>query len=378
VALPKILRDLLALPTVAFVEDAVLDYLCRACQSLAGVSCRTDRFGNLLVRYRHRPRAGTPLAFSAHVDHPGFVAQRMVSRRTLRASFRGGVAAEYFRGAKVRFFSGGRWVRGRVRRVARVREVYRLVGTMRLPEETLVDVEHPVERNSPGMWDLPEPALRGDIVTARGCDDVAGAAALLALLQRLSRRRSRAEVYCLFSRAEEVGFIGAIAACKAGTIPRRVPIISIETSSDRGGGATVGDGPILRVGDRASTFDPALTGFCQAVAERLARRRRTFRYQRKLMAGGTCESTAFMAYGYASTGICLALGNYHNMDVRRRRIASERISLSDWKRMVDWFEALVTDRDGYRPGGTDLRREMERRFNRWRKELRRCAAHGGR
>ena len=31
------------------------------------------------------------------------------------------------------------------------------------------------------------------------------------------------------------------------------------------------------------------------------------------MPGGACEATAFSAYGYESTCLCLPLGNYHNM-----------------------------------------------------------------
>ncbi|RMF78830.1 MAG: hypothetical protein D6744_09705 [Planctomycetota bacterium] len=364
--LPRILRDLLNLPTAAFAEHAVLDYIRDACAKLAGVSCTTDRYGNLLARYRRNPPRGvTPLAFSAHTDHPGFVARKMRDARTLHADFRGGVFAEYFPGARVRFFSGGEWVFGKVLEVTRPRETKRSDGAKRRPQEVTVRVTRAVEPGSPGMWDLTDAALKGDIVHARGCDDVAGAAALLALLERLSRKQAAAETYCLFTRAEEVGFIGAIAACKARTLPRRVPIIAIETSSARGGGAEIGAGPVLRVGDKASVFTPGLTNYCGRVAERLAKRRKSFQYQRKLMAGGTCESTAYIVYGYQATGICLALGNYHNMDVDRGKISAETISLRDWKQMVDWFEALALDRPGYTRSAEPLRDELEKRFHRW-------------
>ena len=365
--LPKILKEMLNLPTAAFVEHAVLDFVHGLCRDLPGVKCSTDRFGNLLARYRHNPPQGVPtLAFSAHTDHPGFVAREMLDKRTLRADFRGGVFADYFSGMRVRFWSGGRWVSGKVLEVTRTKEVYRLIGKMRLPEEVTIRVSQPIEANSPGMWDLPDATLKGDTVHARGCDDIAGAAGMLALLQRLSKKKASADVYCLFTRAEEVGFIGAIAACKAGTLSRRVPIIAIETSSARGGGAEIGAGPVLRVGDKASVFTPELTSFCHLVAERLAKRRKSFQYQRKLMAGGTCESTAFCVYGYRATGICLALGNYHNMDVDRQRIAAETISLRDWKQMVDWFEALVLDRPGFGVASDEMRADLERRFEGWR------------
>lgn len=366
-ALPRVLREMLALPTAAFVETAVLDYVCGMCGKMSHTDLSEDGHGNLLVRYRRQPpRKTRPLVFSAHTDHPGFVAHEMLDRRTLRAEFRGGVYVEYFDGAGVRFWSDGRWVRGRVLEVTRTKDVYRLIQKMRMPEEAIVRVAYAVSPGAPGMWDLPDPSLKGGKVYARGCDDIVGCAAMLALLERLVTKKVRAEVYCLFTRAEEVGFIGAIGAARDGTIPRGLPIVAIEASSARAG-AGIGDGPVLRVGDKASIFTPGLTAFCGRVATELARRRKSFRFQRKLMDGGTCESTAYAVYGYDVTGICLALGNYHNMDTDKRRIALEYVSLNDWKRMVDWFEALVMDPAGYdgSAAGDALRRDFEKRFKDW-------------
>lgn len=360
-ALPKVLKDLLSLPTAPFVEGAVMEYIKRACGRLPGVSVRHDRHGNLLARYRHQPPAGPPLAFVAHTDHPGFVAQEMVDRRTLRAAFRGGVKPEYFNKAPVRFWSKRRWVKGRVLKLSKATRVTDVVGWAWRPEEALIRVATDVAPGSPGMWDLPDTALRGDLVAARNCDDAAGCAAMLTMLQRLSRKRARAEVYCLFTRAEEVGFVGAIAAARAGTLPKRVPVISIETSSILPN-APQGAGPILRVGDRAAVFSPPLIAFCERVARALSQRRKGFVFQRKLMDGGTCEAVPFLAYGYEAAGICVALGNYHNMDKRREKVASETISLKDWQGMVDWFEALVLDRGGRAEGWHAIRERLDARY----------------
>jgi hypothetical protein len=48
------------------------------------------------------------------------------------------------------------------------------------------------------------------------------------------------------------------------------------------------------------------------------------------MDGGTCESSAYCQRGYDATGICIALGNYHNMNVRRKRIGPEYVDLRLW------------------------------------------------
>jgi endoglucanase len=76
-------------------------------------------------------------------------------------------------------------------------------------------------------------------------------------------------------------------------------------------------------------------------------------HQRKLMAGGSCEATAFGALGYEATGLCLALDNYHNMvDIdgvrsgkRRPRLAPEAIALSDFNGLVDLLSAVAVGLD---------------------------------
>ncbi len=361
--IPKILRDLLGIPTASFVEQYILAYLEQACSKLPGVSLQSDRYGNLLATYRNKPPKTTPVAFSAHMDHPGFVSIEMRDDRHVLADFRGWVESSYFLGSKVRFWSRDHWVSGTVVDILKEVDAYRMIGRTARPEQVLVRVVGPVAPNSPGMWDLPEPLEAEGRVHARGCDDVAGVAALLALLDRLSKANASAEVHCLFTRAEEVGFIGAIGAAKAHTIGKKTPIIAIETSKELAN-AKQGDGPILRVGDKSSVFTPALTNFCERVAKRLGEERKEFMWQRKLMDGGTCESTAYLAYGYEATGICVALANYHNMDTQRQKIASESVHLRDWKNMVDWFEAIVLDPVGYEPGKADsMRDDFDQRFD---------------
>jgi endoglucanase len=230
-----------------------------------------------------------------------------------------------------------------------------------MPREALITVRKEVPADALGMWDLPDAALKGDRVVARGCDDLAGVAAMLTMLQRLSKKRVKADVYCLFTRAEETGFVGATGAIQARTLPRRVPVISIETSSALVH-AKIGDGPIIRIGDRMCVYTPAFADFACRVAQGLAKRRKRFIFQRKLMDGGMCEAAAFGVHGYQVLGICLALGNYHNMDTQRKKIASEWVSLRDWHGMVDLFEALVLDDRG--PGTPDnaLRQLIEKIF----------------
>ena len=350
----KILTDVLSLPTAPFAEHAVIDYVRKFCKRPADLSLTEDRAGNLLVRYRHgRATVKHPVCLTAHVDHPGFVAERMTGPQTLRARWRGGVRRSYFVGTRVRFLVDGRWIRGVVKSVrARGRG-----GDARV-ETANVAIGSQVPEGALGMWDLAGPRIGRRFIRAAGCDDLAGVAGMLCCIETLCRRRPAGECFFLFTRAEEVGFIGALAACRLKTIPARCIVVAVETSSELPS-ARIGDGPVLRVGDRLSIFTPSATAFCRTVADALAKRDKLFTYQRKLMDGGTCESSAYCDFGYRATGVCLALGNYHNMDVKRRRIAPEYVSTRDFENLVKWFVALAESGKSYADHDADFRARLK-------------------
>lgn len=355
-----ILREVLSLPTAPFAEHKVIAYIERFCARRKPLMLARDAAGNVLVHLQQgKRRVAHPVCITAHLDHPGFVADRMMAKNRLRAFWRGGVPPEYFPDARVRFDVDGRWIRGRVRSTRTVlRDGQRRVDT------AVIDVPAAVPSGSAGMWDFPDPVIRGTRIHARGCDDLAGAAAMLCAIETLVRRRHPCDAYFLFTRAEEVGFIGAIAAAKSGTIPRQCCVVAMETSAERPH-AKMGDGPILRVGDRASTFTPAATGWCHRVARELAAADSSFIYQRKLMDGGTCESSAYCTLGYDATGLCVALGNYHNVDAKRKKLGPEYVDLRDLENMVKWFIALARTPHSYTGHDDTLAtrlRELERNY----------------
>jgi len=332
----RILSDLLATPTAPFAEHLVLERIERFCDRREGVTAKRDAVGNLLVHVRRGKRKiARPVAITAHLDHPGFVADAMTGKKRLRAFWRGGVPKEYFVGGKVRFYVDGKWVKGTIRSIKTVK----LLGRERV-DTVAVDVPGEIPSGSIGMWDFPDPTIRNDRIYARGCDDLAGAGAMLAAIDVLVRRKYACDAYFLFTRAEEVGFVGAIAACRLRTIPKKCYVVAMETSSELPN-AQMGDGPILRVGDRASTFTPEVTAHCHRVARELAATDKRFKYQRKLMDGGTCESSAYRTLGYDATGLCIALGNYHNVNAKRKKLGPEYVHLEDFDNVVKWFVELA-------------------------------------
>jgi endoglucanase len=369
----RIAARTLSRPTAPYREGAVIAWVRAWAAGVPHVAVRADRDGNLELRRRGVSANRSPLVLAAHMDHPGFRALRSRPRRRggveVDALFLGGVRPECFAGSPVRFHDAdGRELRARVVGVRRARGALRA----RLHAKAFVPA------GALGVWDLP-PFRRAsrdpDLLETRAADDLAGVAAVLALLEAVDRidPQRAVDVRGLFTRAEEVGFVGALAVARGRRLPRGARVVAIEASKALAH-APQGAGPIVRVGDRTSVFDDALTRWIARVAAELESRRAGFRWQRRLMDGGTCESTAYQQYGYRCAALCLPLGNYHNMSDRRPdTIAAESIRLSDLVGLVRLFEAMVRrDADCPRPRSPDpLRARLDRRFRAAAHELRR-------
>jgi endoglucanase len=80
------------------------------------------------------------------------------------------------------------------------------------------------------------------------------------------------------------------------------------------------------------------------------------------MPGGTCEATVYDAYGFKAASICVALGNYHNMDQERKRIGPEYIDINDWESMVKLFVRVAREGYSHEPGLLRLKERVEKRF----------------
>lgn len=354
------LHEVCSLPTAPFAEGHVVRYI-EAFAKRRRLKLSRDEHGNMLIELPSRSR-GPRWVFTAHMDHPGFVATRMRDARTLETAFRGWVFAEYVKGAKVRFFDGNREVSGVVQSVT--------LGDERpVPVSAAVKVSRPVAPNAPGMFDQGEARTKGKRFLSRAIDDLGGLAGALQMLDDLRRKPPAAPVALLLTRAEEEGFVGAIAASIKPKLLRRTDrIIAIETSAMQPY-APQGAGVIIRVGDKTSIFNSQLTYFLTQQAEALAKRDKTFKYQRALMPGGTCEATVYDMYGFTAGAICIPLGNYHNMDRAKKRIGPEYIDLGDWRNMVKLFVQVARNGHTFEPGHGPLKQRLERRFGKLKRFL---------
>jgi len=308
-SLLALIRSVLAQPTAPFHEDAVRAEVLMQLAQCPHVRVSRDAFGNVVAQYQ-RGTAVPRYAFAAHMDHPGFVGDE----------FLGGVPEEY-RAKKPPTRDFGAFA----------------------------------------MWDLPAFELKDGRIHSRACDDLINCGTILALFRELEDAQTEASVLGLFTRAEEVGFVGAIQLAQAGLVPREVTIVSLECSSERSPGAgRMGEGVIIRVGDKTSIFDDGATRALTSLAVESK-----IPHQRCLMSGGTCEATAFQLYGYRTAALCVALGNYHNC-APETTIAPEFVSVEDVQGLVRLLVAASTIRAAPDPI-VDLRERLEKGLEKYRR-----------
>jgi endoglucanase len=363
-----LLYELTAIPTAAGREHRVIAWVTRWVGRRKNLKLRCDEHGNLLITQAgadasvdHGPK---PIFLTAHLDHPAFVVSRVVDPRTLELEFRGGVRAECFPGKEVEIFDAadGKWY-GKITDLETATPFQKV--TVRLVRRCVSLAPGDV-----GRWRLrgrgSRPTVVAGLFYAPACDDLAGAAAALAVLDNLRRRPRFSHVGLLLTRAEEVGFVGAIGAARSGTVPRDARLICLETSRSFAE-SPIGGGPILRVGDRMTVFSPGLTNLLGQILREHERVHPGFRWQRKLMPGGACEATAFAEYGYHATCICLPLGNYHNMTdcslpegaKPTGGIGPEFISVADYAGLVEMLRICIEKMD---VDQSPLRGSLEARF----------------
>lgn len=323
---------LMACPTAPFHEGGVRAVVETICAE-HGLSTQRDTFGNVIVRLGSR-RQGRPIAFAAHLDHPGFAITKRLGPGRWEVQFNGGVPDRYFRpGIPLELHPG---------------HIPAKLGSRRHRTEQRFEVRSPQRADAApefGVWDLPEFSIRRGQIHGRACDDLIGVTAALGALIDLQRRKVGVHALALISRAEEVGFQGALTLAESGLIPKDTLLVSLETSREMPP-VKMGEGVIVRVGDRSSIFGSNATRYLTEIASELAAAKPSLAYQRALMSGGTCEATAYQEYGYETGAVCIALGHYHNC-APKDKIAAEFVSIDDLHSMTRLLSAAAEGLPGY-------------------------------
>ena len=348
-----ILRDLGDRPAAPFHEHAPAQYILRQLTDM-GLSPFRDDFGNVIVHHSNSRTADPPIAFVAHMDHPGFEIEAVDDEGPLGIALGGVPEVSIARPADVLLLlPDGRRIQ------ARTSPLNPDARRVRFELNEYVELVPPV----PVVFDLPDFELDGGLIRMRAADDLAGCAASLAAVERLVSSGAETDVYAVFTRAEEGGLFGARLMAEARTLPIETLVVSIE-SSPVIPGVEQGGGPVIRTGDALYTFDAEAEQVLIVARESIRSRNPEFRCQRQLMSGGVCEGTAFAVWGYRATGMAFPLGNYHNATTAIRDpesgIGAEFISVEDFLGGVELLaEAAVSVSKRFESPGRQRVKEVE-------------------
>ena len=329
-------KELLSLPTTSFREMHVQRWAQNFCIQNK-IDCCLDSWGNMWVGTKSaKLPKGEKIVFVAHMDHPGFHITKKLGKNLWQATWFGGGPRAHLKNAPVYIADSKKLLtQGKIQDFNYNKEKGRL-ETLTIKTKSTQDL-----KNGFGSFDYPGFRKKGSLIYTKSADDLGGVLMTL-ILAKLLKKESKTvknSFLGLLTRAEEVGFQGALGAIHLKNIPRNYKFISIETSNYVGR-ARMGGGPVIRVGDRATVFDPEISLLIKTLAIDLKKKNKNFVFQVKLLDGGACEATPFNVFGYKASGIAVPLGGYHN-EQENGRPGPEFIDLNDMRNLILLGQTVV-------------------------------------
>jgi putative aminopeptidase FrvX len=302
----QIMKNVFSQPTAPFRENWVLNSIEKELKNLR-VPYFKDRWGNIIagVTGPKTLKTSRRVALLAHTDHPGFHIVSKIKENLFQAQWHGGFPPKTFK-AKVSIhnpqFPGKRALGSIVSKKFSKKAIFQI---------KLKGRSHfPINQDCFGAFAYPGFSKSKSRVHTRAADDLSGVTIILSTFARLKTNEKK-NMLGIFTRAEEVGFKGTLGIIYENLLGKENSVISLEASRQLVG-ARIGQGPVIRLGDKKTLFDSIVTSRLDEAAAVLIKKQKNFKVQRRIMNGGTCEATPFNLHNIKASGIAVPLGNYHN------------------------------------------------------------------
>jgi len=318
---PELLRAILRRPSAPFRERHVIDEITNTLRE-SKIPHFLDPVGNIVVgvssKKEYLKLVGTKSTepvriFIAHMDHPGFHGVKWIDENRFEFKWHGGSPTRYLDGAKVWLASSDAVLEDAIMESATLIESGRAIshGIIRVGSPSLAARYKDAKKIYGGFHFRDFVWEENELIYSKAADDLVGSYAIVSLALDLFKGKKKSHPFIgLLTRAEEVGFIGAIGHFELGWLSKaKRPILGVSLETSRAlPGAEIGKGPVVRLGDKYTVFD---SGALRVFTE-LATKHLPDLHQKRVMDGGTCEATAATVYGIPCVGISVPLGNYHN------------------------------------------------------------------
>jgi endoglucanase len=333
----KLIQRVFSCPTAPFREGWVLHEI-ETILKEKRIPYFKDRIGTIFagVRTAKDLRAKRPrVALFAHTDHPGGLIKTESRKRrgnetTYRALWFGGSDFTKMLSKKIIALDP---TEPSERYKGTISTLKPLKNRRRgQPLEITLKGDIRLSEGSFATFDLPDYQFKGDRIHTRVADDLVGVVISLGALID-DRRTKQNRIISVFTRAEETGFVGLVDVLDRKAWPKAIPTVVLEASKTLPQ-AEIGKGPVIRLADRLSLYDADMANLFTETAAKIQKRKKSFRFQRRIMDGGACEATALRLWGSPTIGLAVPLGNYHNQGPRGP--APEIISFKD----TEWAREL--------------------------------------
>lgn len=294
-SIKNILETLYSAPSPSGFEGELSKVISSLAEK-AGLECRNDALGNLIVR---RKGVGKKCILDAHMDTTGFLATYIDKNGYVRFDTLGGLSVADIMSTPVEFLGG---VRGTISCEGKVEAAKRKISSM------FIDIGAKDEKSARALV-LPGDAavfsggvseLSGNRIMAPYLDNRIGCAILLYTL--LNLKKSEYDIYGVFSVQEEVGLRGAKTAAY-GIDADFAIVLDVTDSLDTPAPETFGEvkltgGAAIKVMDSAVISHPAIVSALTETAEK-----EKIPYQRDVItAGGTNGGSIHTIRGGVPTG----------------------------------------------------------------------------
>ena len=279
----ELLFSILKRPSAPFREKHVIDEI-TAALSKHKVSHFIDPVGNIVVGVASKKdylklvgtKSREPVRiYIAHTDHPGFHGTQWIDEEHFEFKWHGGSPTKFLDGAKVWLASSDAVLVDAVMDKAELIPSGRGIshGIIRVPDRSLAQQYKDAKKIYGGFHFREFVWQEGELLYTKAADDLVGSFAIAAMA--IDFRRKKAPFIGLLTRAEEVGFIGAIGHFELGWLKKaKRPILGVSLETSRAlPGAEIGKGPVVRLGDKFTVFDSgALRVFTSWMGARARRR----------------------------------------------------------------------------------------------------------
>src|SRR6185295_337769 len=217
----ELAKAFLEQPTAALMEILPARFIRDFVKARPNLKMTQDAAGNLRVDYHSGNSPRPPLALVAHMDHPGFHVEK-VEGSVAHLSFQGWVTLAHARvGTRIQFFE-----LGKQQPVGEGELVERTEESGRIHTATAKITSGKATAGGFAMWNFPAFSLENGMIVTRSCDDSLGCAVALCVLDEISKLApTNVSVIGLFTRAEEIGFLGALEAIRLNTLPMNACVL---------------------------------------------------------------------------------------------------------------------------------------------------------